>query len=308
MFLKFPASSTNPIPVSCATLKSGSNGLRSNCSPATPYIFTSGSRRWSASTNCAPWASPEASPTTNMICFAITQNRTSELCADHRCDFQGTQSFRAADQRMLASADAFEKRIDLVRESIAFLDLHGLRPNVEPARAGSRFVKNLRPALVIVDRNVGIRLKKTDLPFAFERHAARRDIRNTTVSEFDSSIGDIRPLREHGHSPRFDACRRRPHQTGDHINVMNHQIEYDIDIRAALDERRQTMALDKLGLSYDPFKAANCGVEALEMSDLKQYVFFLGGGDELAGFTDACGERLFHQHIDARIDEIARDL
>ena len=58
---------------------------------------------------------PEASPTTNMISFAcIRQNRTSKLRADHRCDFQSAQPFRAAHQWMFAAADAFEKRIDFV--------------------------------------------------------------------------------------------------------------------------------------------------------------------------------------------------
>src|ERR1041385_9068200 len=68
------------------------------------------------------------------------------------------------------------------------------------------------------------------------------------------------------------------------------------------------MTFDELGFFDDSFESANCGIEALEMTDLEQHVFSLRGCDELAGFTDVCGEGFLHQHVDARIDEIPRDL
>jgi hypothetical protein len=57
-----------------------------------------------------------------------------------------------------------------------------------------------------------------------------------------------------------------------------------------------------------PFQSANCGIEALEMTDLEQHVFSLRSRDELAASTMFAVRGFFHQHVDARIDEIPRDL
>src|SRR6478672_6977873 len=231
----------------------------------------------------------------SLRCDAMSyQNGRSQLRADQRGDLESAQTLRAADQREISAGHAIQKRVDLVRKRVTFFDFDGFRADVEPSRAWRGLVENLRAALVIIDRDIGIGLKKANLALAFERNPARGHIGNTTIGEIDPRIGDIRFIGQDRDPDRLDPFDRGTDQTRDHVDIVNHQVQDHVDISAALNEWRQPVALDKLGLTNYSFETANRRIEALEMTDLKNDVFCLRQLYELACLGDIRRKRFFN--------------
>src|SRR5687768_11266253 len=201
------------MPVSCATLKRASKSVRCNCSPATPKTFKAASRSCNASTNCAPCASPDASPTTSMISFrgGVTMEATtapSQLCTDHRGYFESPQAVRSAHHRQPARAHTLKKRVDFIRQRIAVFDFYVFGANIEPTGPRRGFVIDLRPPLVVIDRNISVRLEKSYFPFALERNPARGHVGNTAIGKIDPCVGDVRLVGQDRHAHRFDPLYR----------------------------------------------------------------------------------------------------
>ena len=86
-------------------------------------------------------------------------------------------------------------------------------------------MKHLRPALVVIDRDVRIWLKEPHLPFAFDRHPA-----GGVTLAMQPLANLMRALAMSGlsvlnrHADRFDALDRRAHEARDHVDVMDHEI------------------------------------------------------------------------------------
>jgi hypothetical protein len=117
----------------------------------------------------------------------------------------------------------------------------------------------------------------------------------------------MRALAISGISVNTGTPNRRAHQTGDHIDIVDHQIQHDIDIRAALDERRQAVALDKFRILDHAFKTANRRIKPFEMADLKQRPLGRRQRDQFLGLGQIRGQRFFDQDIDAGVKKVTRD-
>ena len=103
-------------------------------------------------------------------------------------------------------------------------------------------------AVAVVDRHVGVGLEEADLALALHRHAAGGDVGDRAAGEAQARVGDVGGLGEHRHADRLDALERRVDDAEDDVEVVDHQVEDDVDLGAALGERRQAMALDEARL------------------------------------------------------------
>src|SRR4030095_446192 len=146
--------------------------------------------------------------------------------------------FRAADQWERSRSHTIKKRIDLFGQSIGLLDLDGFSTNVHPASTCGRFVKNLRPTLIIVDGKVGVRVKESDLTFALYRDATSSYISDTTVRERDSCVGYIGLVRQHCHPYGFYPIHRRADEAGPSIDIVYHEIQDHIHLPPSFDAAR----------------------------------------------------------------------
>src|SRR5262249_49170380 len=75
--------------------------------------------------------------------------------------------------------------------------------------------------------------------------------------------------REHGDADRLDRPDGRRHHREDQVEVVDHQIEDDVHVRATLAELRQPLALDEARLHHSPAQRADRRIEALEVPDLE---------------------------------------
>ena len=152
------------------------------------------------------------------------------------------------------------------------------------------------------------RLEETELPDALGGDAASGEVGDASGFEFEADVSDVHFAGEDGQADGADFFHRRLREGEDDVEIVNHEVEDDIDIERARREDAQAVDFEKHRVSDDGERGADGGIEALEMSDLRD-AFVLGGEvDEFVGFVKRSCERLFDEDVDAGFHELARDM
>ena len=126
-------------------------------------------------------------------------------------------------------------------------------------------MKDLRPALIVVNGEISIRLKNSDLAFTLYRNPAGGHIGDAAIGKSYARVSDVRLIRQHHDSYGFDPFYSRVDEAGDDINVVNHEIQHHIHIRPTLAVGREAMAFDETRRSQIRLRRQNGCIEALEM-------------------------------------------
>ena len=145
-----------------------------------------------------------------------------------------------------------------------------------------------------VHRNIGTGTEHTHLTLHFHADAAGSDIGDTTVLESDAGISNIGSLRQYGGSAGIDAFDFGIDQSQNDIDIMYHQIQHHTDVIRARVERRQAMRFDKKGFCFSRIQTTYGRVEALQMTNLQNYVFLLSNCNQIISFLDCNSNRLFN--------------
>ena len=122
--------------------------------------------------------------------------------------------------------------------------------------------------------------KKRRLADTLAADAARGQVGDASIVETDAGVGDIHAFAEYRDPDRFNRRRRRPAQIEEQIQVVNHQVEYDIDVEAASGKLRQTMHLNEARRRDEPARDHDRRIVALRMAYRKQRPTAGGGSDE----------------------------
>ena len=96
---------------------------------------------------------------------------------------------------------------------------------------------------------------------------------------------------------------RRLDQTEHDVEVVHHEVENDIDIEGARGENAEPVRLKEHGHVDVWLHGEHCGVEALQMANLKDALMTRGQIDECVGLGQRRGDRLFYQNIDAGLNQ-----
>src|SRR5262245_36774033 len=97
----------------------------------------------------------------------------------------------------------------------------------------------------VVDRHVRRGLEEADLADPIAADTAGGEIRDAAVREAEPHVGDVDPRRNHRDAHRLE---RRHVGTDDReydVQVVNHQVEDDVDVEAALGKGAQPVDLDE---------------------------------------------------------------
>jgi len=113
-------------------------------------------------------------------------------------------------------------------------------------------------------------LEHPHFPHFILRNPARGDIRNASVFKLKPGIRDIDRFGHDRDAVRIDPCNRRPHETQNDIDIMNHEIENDGNIGAARVELREPVGFDEHRSEVVRLKSENCRVKPFNMSDLDE--------------------------------------
>jgi len=234
----------------------------------------------------------------------------ADLGEDGEGKGEGFASIFERDNRLGASAHGFDKSFDFGEKGFfgsdgRFCDLD-LRIDARFSRAAHR--KHEHILAPVVDRYVLPLLKKPQLAHAFGGDAAGGEIGHATGGEFDANIGDIDFAREDGQADGANFLYFGLHKGQDDVEVVNHEVEDDVDIERARAEDAEPMNLEEHGLAEQRQRGANRGIEALQVSDLRDALVLGGNLDEFVSLRKSGGDRLFDENVDAGFHQRARDV
>ena len=160
----------------------------------------------------------------------------------------------------------------------------------------------------VIERDVLARLEEAELADTLGRDAAGGEVGDASGFEFETDVGDIDFAGEDGQSDGADFFHRRFGEGENDVKIVNHEIEDDIDIERARGENAKAVDFEKHRMSQDGDRGADGGIEALEVSDLRDALVLGGEVNEFVGFVKRSGERLFDEDVDAGLHEFAGDV
>ena len=158
----------------------------------------------------------------------------------------------------------------------------------------------------VVHGQVGIALEDSDFAHAILADAARSDVGNAPRRELQPRVGDIRFLRQHRDADGLDGDHLGWHDRQHDIEVMNHQIEDDVDVEAAIGKRTQPMHFDETRMIEQRAHGGDGRVVALGVPDAEDGTRCARRIDHRLCLTGISRERLLHQHADAALQERQR--
>ena len=188
----------------------------------------------------------------------------------------------------------FEHNSPLVRSRPDFSQHHGpfligLILSHEPEHLGRPFRK--------IDREICILLKQAHLPHLPLRYSAGGHIGDTSVLELKTRVRDIHTFRDDSDAVRFHSTDRRLDKAEDQIDVVDHQVQDDRDVRPAWIELREPVGFDEHGGDRVMLQREDGGVEALDMPHLETKAAFGRRAAEPVRFIDGLRDRLLKKDV-----------
>ncbi len=97
---------------------------------------------------------------------------------------------------------------------------------------------------------VPLEAEEPDLLHDLSRDPARGDVRHTAARECQTGVGDVHLVRENRHPHGVHGLDRGADEMENDIEVVDHQIEDDIHIRAPFEKRVEAVGFDEEGLPH----------------------------------------------------------
>src|SRR5205085_10974605 len=97
---------------------------------------------------------------------------------------------------------------------------------------------------------------------------------------------DVDERREHRHTHGGYGADRTANECANKIDVVNHQVEDDSDVRSARVEWREAIALDESWRLDEGKRGADCAVEPLDVPGLHHRTRAARDGEECIGFLE----------------------
>ena len=122
--------------------------------------------------------------------------------------------------------------------------------------------------------------------------------------EADSGVGDVFGRAQNGKADAFHRNGGRPHKGKHDVQIMDHKIQNDADVRAASGKGGKPMGFDEAGLGGLFLKVLKDRVKSFHVADLKNLAPFSAEGDQFGGLGRRLGHRFFDEDVFVLLQEI----
>src|SRR5690606_33384829 len=146
-----------------------------------------------------------------------------------------------------------------------------------------------------VERQIGGRLKHTDLTELFQAHPAGVEICHAPVLKKNPGVGDVFGGRKDVDPDTLNPFHRRFHQLENDADVVYHQIKDNSNLRPARLKWREAISHDITGLIHRLLKKSHHRIEVLNVPHLHQTPVLLRGGKNLLGLVQIAAQGFFDQ-------------
>lgn len=126
--------------------------------------------------------------------------------------------------------------------------------------------------LGIIQGDEGVPLKDPYSPDPFDTHPTGGQIRDASRFKLKSRIRDIDLIGDDRDADSRDRDDGRLDQVQRNVNVMDHQIQDNINIRIAVSERTKTVTFNEARVPHDGIERLYRAVESLDMTNLKDSI------------------------------------
>jgi hypothetical protein len=158
-----------------------------------------------------------------------------------------------------------------------------------------------------IERNVFVLLEKTHLPHAFGGDTARGKVGDRARRELDAGVSDVNLVGDYGNAHGFQVDDFRVDQSEKNVEVVNHDVIYDIDIETARSEDAQAMNFEKHRSRHNFLGRSNGRIKSFDVSDLQDAAGSFGCGDEVVCLVQRRGHRFLDENIMAPSEKLASD-
>ena len=244
------------------------------------------------------------------------------LLLDGECKLKRLATFSCGDGRLAAGVNGAEKRLQFEAQRFAGSD--GGFVEVKTGQAvdeilggsgahGGFELKVLidgddeSVAAGVVDGDVSSRLEVAELADALGGDARSSEVGDASGVEFDADVGDVHFAGEDGQTDGAEIAHRAGGEAEHDVEIVDHEIEDDIDIEGARGEDAEAVRLKEHGSAEVALHGEDGGIEAFEMSGLKDASVTPGEGDELVGLGERSGEGFFDEAVDAGGEKLRGD-
>src|SRR6185437_10632571 len=156
------------------------------------------------------------------------------------CQFQCRGGLRTRNARLAPSASTFDKRSELKLERLLALNIDSVARNASPNPS-----IDLPALTLVIEREICVLLKDSNLAEPLGTDAARRDICHATVFKMQPCVGNVFAPAKNRHAHCVDAPKRRGQKGQNDFQNMDHQVKEDTDIGAAFGVRREPMRFNE---------------------------------------------------------------
>src|SRR5918992_4019234 len=286
------------------------------CMPSPPIPTRSNEVPVATSSRATPaaWRSPDVSPATIRISgtrgrgpLGEDRQRPLDLADDPERDGERFPPVLAGHHYRPLARDGGDEALELETQRLAFwrLERNALHEVVDRSRrlaqrgkieVGAKPVELAGPGPEI-ERQIPARLEHPQLARPVTRDTARGDVRHGTGVERQARVRNIDERRQHGHADRLERRDVTANERSHQIDVVNHQVEDDSDVRAAGVEGRETIALDESRRTDVRQRRPDRPVEPLDVPGLYDHAGASCELEQLVRLLEADGDRLLDQHV-----------
>jgi len=154
----------------------------------------------------------------------------------------------------------------------------------------------------------GAAAEDADFAHAFGADAAGGEVGDAAVGETEAGVGDVFAFAEDVDADGVNTGDGAFDEGEDDVEVVDHKVEGDADVGAAGRVRGEAVGFDETGFGGDGFEVFEDGIEAFDVADLEDEIFFLGEADEFGGLVGVVGHRFFDEDVLAGFEEFLRDV
>ena len=194
-----------------------------------------------------------------------------------------------------------------VAQGVGFLVAPGLR-----LKGFSTFLLapiRLRIVMILhVNVMVSVVFEYPQLSFLFHADAAGRNIGDAAVGKMHSDVGDVCAGVQYRDSFGQQRCHRAVHQAEYIAEVMNHQIQYDVDVHISVAGWHQADGFNEHRRSDIFTQVAKRWIKLFNVSHLQQAIFLSRQCDQGICFGNGGGNGLFDQDMNPGGKAVAGNL
>ena len=148
-------------------------------------------------------------------------------------------------------ARAFDEGEQLPLERFLLLDL-----DLGTLDSAADLAINFASLVLVIEREICVFLEDANLPHSLGTDSTRGDVGHAAILETKPRVGDVFAPTQDRHADRIDRLHGRPDEMQNDFRVVDHEIEHDADVGAAIWKRRKAMRFDETRMGQARFERA----------------------------------------------------